>query len=365
MEAQQETQGNKKTNKRFLGILIALVVLGGGYGITKYVHAMHNVDTDDAQLSSDISPVIPRIQGFVTEVRVKDNQLVKKGDTLVILDDRELRNKVLQAEAALENAKGSLAVTEANAIAANASAQSSAANVLSADANIEAAKVNLWRATQDFDRYANLIKDHSITQQQYDEAYAAKQRAEKQLNVLKEQKNAASSQANAVRSQSQATSQQTSVASATIRQREADLANAQLQLSYTIITAPADGRVSTVNIQPGQTVQAGQQLFALVQENSIWVVANFKETQLDKMKEGNKATIKVDAFPGKEFEAQVQSLSPATGARFALLPPDNASGNFVKVVQRVPVKIVFTKTTDAALKALRPGMNALVEVHLD
>lgn len=365
MEAQQETAKNKKTNKKFLGILIALVVLGGGYGISKYVHALHNVDTDDAQLSSDISPVIPRLQGFVTEVRVKDNQMVKKGDTLVVLDDRELRNKVLQAEAALENAKSSLAVTEANVLAANASAQSSAANVLSADANIEAAKVNLWRATQDFDRYANLIKDHSITQQQYDEAYAAKQRAEKQLNVLKEQKNAAFSQANAVRSQSQASSKQTSVAEATIKQREADLANAQLQLSYTVITAPASGRVSTVSIQPGQTVQAGQQLFSVVQDNSLWVVANFKETQLEKMHEGNKATVTVDAFPGHSFEARVESLSPATGARFALLPPDNASGNFVKVVQRVPVKIVFTQNADAILKSLRPGMNALVEVHLD
>ncbi|GAA4454652.1 HlyD family secretion protein [Rurimicrobium arvi] len=365
MEAQNEVQETKKTNKKFIFILVALVVLGGGYGISKYVHAMHNVDTDDAQLSSDISPVIPRIQGFVTEVRVKDNQIVKKGDTLVLLDDRELRNKVLQAEAALENAKSSLSVTEANALAANASAQSSAANVLSADANIEAAKVNVWRANQDFDRYANLIKDHSITQQQYDEALAAKQRAEKQLNVLKEQKNAAASQANAVRSQSVATGQQTSVASATIKQREADLANAQLNLSYAVILAPADGRVSTVSIQPGQTVQPGQQLFAVVQENSIWVVANFKETQLEKMKEGDKATVKVDAFPGHEFEAQVQSLSPATGARFALLPPDNASGNFVKVVQRIPVKITFSKASDGLLKSLRPGMNALVEVHLD
>jgi membrane fusion protein (multidrug efflux system) len=366
METQKDIQEPvKKTNKKFMIMLVALVLVGGTYGVMKFNHSRHNVDTDDAQLNANISPVIPRIQGFVSEVRVKDNQNVKKGDTLVVLDNREMQNKVLQAEAALENARGSLLVTQANTVAANASAQSSLANVSTADASIETAKVNLWRATQDFDRYANLIKDHSITQQQYDEALAGKQRAERQLNVLKEQKNAAASQANAVRSQSVASGQQSVVANATIKQREADLANAVLNLSYTYITAQADGKVSTVSLQPGQTVQAGQQLFSIVVEEALWVIANFKETQLEKMKEGNKVTITVDAFPDHEFEGQVQSLAPATGSRFALLPPDNASGNFVKVVQRVPVKITLSKASDVLLKALRPGMNALVEVHLD
>lgn len=366
MEAQIDPQAPvKKTNKKFMIVLTAIVLLGGTYGVVKYNHSLHNVDTDDAQLNASISPVIPRIQGFVNEVRVKDNQIVKKGDTLVILDDREMHNKVLQAEAALENAKSSLLVTQANFVAANASAQSSLANVSTADANIEAAKVNVWRAAQDFDRYANLIKDHSITQQQYDEALASKQRAERQLTILKEQKNAASSQANAVRSQSLATGQQSAVANATIKQREADLANAMLNWSYTVITAQADGKVSTVNLQPGQTVQAGQQLFSVVVDEAVWVIANFKETQLDKMKEGNAVTISVDALSGHEFKGKVQSLAPATGSRFALLPPDNASGNFVKVVQRVPVKIVLDAAADPLLKSLRPGMNVLVEVHLD
>lgn len=355
----------KKTNKKFMIILTAIVLIGGTYGVVKYNHSLHNVDTDDAQLSANISPVIPRIQGFVTEVRVKDNQLVKKGDTLVILDSREMYNKVLQAQAALENAKSSLLVSQSNSTAAIASAQSSFANVQTADASIDAAKVNVWRATQDFDRYANLIKDHSITQQQYDEALATKQRAERQLKVLQEQKNAASSQANAVRAQSVATGQQSSVANATIKQREADLANAELNLSYTVIIAQVDGKVSTVNLQPGQTVQPGQQLFSIVVDEPVWVIANFKETQLAKMKEGDKATITVDAFSGHQFEGVVQSLAPATGSRFALLPPDNASGNFVKVVQRVPVKIVFEPKTDALLKSLKPGMNAVVEVHFN
>jgi membrane fusion protein (multidrug efflux system) len=356
----------KKTNKKFMIILVALVAVGAIYGTVKYTHALHNEDTDDAQVNANISPVIPRIQGFVSEVRVKDNQIVKKGDTLVILDNREMYNKVLQAEAALENAKSGLTVSEANTVAARASATSSMSNVTTANANIEAAKVNVWRATQDYERYANLIKDHSITQQQYDEALAAKQRAERQLTVLQEQKNAASAQANAVLSQSKATAEQSSVANATIKQRQADLANAELNLSYTVITAQADGKVSTISLQPGQTVQAGQQLFSVVLNDDIWVVANFKETQLTKMKEGNKATIKVDAFPGHNFEGTVQSFAPATGSRFALLPPDNSSGNFVKVVQRIPVKIVFSNKADIEmLRKLRPGMNVLAEVHLD
>lgn len=365
MEAQNQTSPVRKTNKRFMIILITLVMLGGGYGIAKYIHALHNEDTDDAQINASISPVIPRIHGFVSEVRVKDNQEVHRGDTLVILDNREMQNKVLQAEAALENAKSGYAVSRANTVAAKVSAQSSLANVQTANANIEAAKVNVWRATQDYERYANLIKDHSITQQQYDEALAARQRAERQLAVLQEQKKAAATQANAVLSQSNATGEQIGVANATIKQREADLANAQLNLSYTVITAQADGRVSTVSLQPGQTVQAGQQLFSIVLNEQVWVTANFKETQLTKMKEGNKATITVDAFPGHRFEGTVQSFSPATGSRFALLPPDNASGNFVKVVQRVPVKIILTKANDALLKLLRPGMNVMAEVHLD
>lgn len=364
MEAQNETTV-KKTNKKFMVILGAVVFIGGAFGISKYIHSQHNEDTDDAQLSGNISPVIPRISGYIAETRVKDNQLVKKGDTLILLDNREMQNRVLQAEAALENAKSNLLVSQANATASNASAQSSYANIGTADASIETAKVNVRRANQDFERYANLIKDHSITQQQYDEALATKQRAERQLDMLKQQRIAAASQANAVKSQSVASGQQNAVANAVIKQREADLANAMLNLSYTAIVAQTDGNVSTVNLQPGQTVQAGQQLLSIVVDEPVWVIANFKETQLTKMHVGNKATVKVDAFPDQKLEGTVQSLSAATGSKFALLPPDNASGNFVKVVQRVPVKIVFDAAAQKMLKSLRPGMNALVEVHLD
>ena len=138
-----------------------------------------------------------------------------------------------------------------------------------------------------------------------------------------------------------------------------------MNLSYSVITAPADGLVSKVNVQPGQFLQAGQSLFSIVLNDDLWVVANFKETQFDKMKIGQKVLIHVDAFPSHEFEAKVASFSPATGARFALLPPDNASGNFVKVVQRLPVRIEFVRPDDQMVKQLRPGMNVDVDVHLD
>ncbi|HXS35705.1 MAG TPA: HlyD family secretion protein [Flavipsychrobacter sp.] len=361
-----ENEAPKKKNRRFLIVLILLVIVGGTFGITKYIHSLHHEETDDAQIDANISPVIPRISGYVTEVRVSDNQQVKKGDTLVILDNRDEIIKLNNAQAALAAAQSNMSYAQAATSASRANIASTEANVSIADAQIQTAKINVWRATQDYNRYANLIKDHSITEQQYEQALAAKETAEKQLQVLVDQKNAASRQTNFASSQSNATERQVNVANATIQQRQADVDNAKLNLSYTVILAPEDGLVSKVFVQPGQYLQAGQSLFSVVSATTPWVVANFKETQLDKMKVGQKVIVHVDAYPGHDFEAKLTSFSPATGARFALLPPDNATGNFVKVVQRLPVKIEFTNQSDFAMvKQLRPGMNVDVDVHLD
>jgi membrane fusion protein, multidrug efflux system len=354
----------KKKNARFIIVLALLIVGGAAFGITKYIHALHHEETDDAQVEANISPVIPRVTGYIREVKVEDNQYVNKGDTLVILDNRELQIKLEQAEAALMTAKTNLQVAQASSSAANAGIASSRAGVSTVDAQIETAKVNVWRATQDFERYANLIKDHSITQQQYEQALAAKQTAERQLQVLVQQRKQASSQTSAVASQSNATSQQVSVANAMIKQREADVEDAKLHLSYSILTAPEAGFVSEINVQPGQLIQAGQSLFSIVLNQDLWVVANFKETQFNKMRVGQQVTVHADAFPNHDFKAKLSSFSPATGSRFALLPPDNASGNFVKVVQRLPVKIEFN-SQDSLVKQLRPGMNVYVDVHVD
>ncbi|WP_118953048.1 HlyD family secretion protein [Taibaiella helva] len=364
-QPQAAEEAKKPKSKRFAIVFAALVIVGGTYGVIKYMHAQKHEETDDAQVESLISPVIPRVSGYIKEIRVSDNQMVKKGDTLLILDDRDLRVKVAEAEAALAAAQSSATVAGAGIPVASANIFSSESNINTVDAQIEAAKVNVWRANQDFARYENLIKDHSITQQQYEQALAAKQTAERQLDVLKAQKQSASRATAVVTQQRNVTSGQVSVANATIKQREAELQAAQLNLSYTIIIAAVDGQVSRVNLQPGQLLQAGQALFNVVPEGACWIVANFKETQLTKMRLGQKVIVKVDAFPDHEYEAKITSFSPATGAKFSLLPPDNASGNFVKVVQRVPVKIEFSNPKDDKLKLLRAGMNVYVDVHLD
>ncbi|MEP6927298.1 MAG: HlyD family secretion protein [Ginsengibacter sp.] len=361
----KSTPAPKKRSKVFLIILIAMVIGGAWFGISKYTYALHHEDTDDAQVQANISPVIPRVSGYVKEVRVKDNQVVHKGDTLLVLDDRDYKLKVDQAEAALGTAKSNVQAARANTSAVRSGIASSRAGVSTVDAQIEAAKINVRRTTQDYDRYANLIKDHSVTQQQYEQAEAAKETAEKQLQILGQQKKQASSQTGVVSSQSNATAQSIDVAASMVKQREVDVEDAKLNLSYTVIIAPEDGKVSKVNIQEGQFLQAGQSTFSIVHNANIWVVANFKETQYKKMIVGQRVIVHADAFPKHDFEATLSSFSPATGAEFALLPPDNSSGNFVKVVQRLPVKIEFVNKNDSLLNRLRPGMNVTVDVHLD
>ena len=358
------TKMKKKRSKKFLIVLIVLVVLGGWYGYTKYEYYSKHAETDDAQIEANISPVIPRISGYVTSIRVSDNQMVKKGDTLLVLDDRDLKLKLNEAEAALATAESNLAAAKANTGAISSTISTSRAAVQTADAQIETAKVNVWRTTQDYQRYSNLIKDHSITQQQYEQALAAKQTAERQLQVLIDQRNQVATQTGVSSSQSAAAGEQIGVATSVIKQRQVDVDNAKLNLSYTVITAPEDGMVSKINVQPGQFLQAGQMLFSIVLNDQVWVVANFKETQLNKMTVGQKVTVTADVIPGHDFEATVSSFSPATGAKFSLLPPDNASGNFVKVVQRLPVKIDFTNKNDSLIKRMRPGMNVTASVDV-
>lgn len=364
----ESTPANAAPKKKNFGFIIVLILLVGGgtwFGLTKYFHGLHHEETDDAQIEANISPVISKISGYVLEVKVKDNQYVNMGDTLMILDPRDLTVVLHQAEAALATAKSNLNASQASSAAASKNITSTQAAVATANAQIEVAKVNVQRTAQDLQRYENLIKDHSVTQQQYEQVLAAKQTAERQLQVLIDQKNQAAVQTGVVTSQSNAVSQQTGVASSVIKQREVDVETAKLNLSYTVITAPESGIVSKVPVQKGQFLQAGASVFSIVLSNDKWVVANFKETQYNKMVEGQKVIVHVDAIPNHDFEAKLSSFAPATGARFALLPPDNASGNFVKVVQRLPVKIEFTNKADSLIKKLRPGMNVFVDVHLD
>lgn len=382
---EENNQEKKKINSKFIIILGALIILGGGYGIYKYMHGQAHEITDDAQIESKITPVIPKVSGYIQKILVEDNQMVHKGDTLVVLDGSEFALKLKQSQDALLQAEGQLGValagvsqagaaigvTEAGAVAANTTIETAQASVNTAQANVEAAKVQVWRTKNDFDRYNKLYQNQSITKQQYEQALAAKETAEKQLRIVQEQlgvsraqlastakqAQATAKQVNTSKAQADASKAQIKVAEAAIGQSKTNIDNAKLYLSYTYVIAAEDGQVSKINLQPGQLVQAGQSLFNIVTTNNIWVVANYKETQLEKIRVGQEAIIKVDAYPNHEFKAKVTSLSPATGAKFALLPPDNAS-------QRLPIKIEFIDQKDEMLKMIRPGMNVEADILL-
>ncbi|MEP7167827.1 MAG: HlyD family secretion protein [Bacteroidota bacterium] len=348
METPKKDGSNKK---KILPIILALIVISSvAFGISKYVYSLHHEDTDDAQVDADISPVLARVSGYVNEIRFLDNQQVQKGDTLIKLDDRDLQIKLQQAQAAYDNANANITVARANVGTAQANFETSKANV-------DAAKIRIWKATEDFKRYENLIADHSVTQQQFDEAKAEKETAEAALQTATKQQQASAMQTQAVQ-------QQVAVTQSQLSQKQADIDFARLQLSYTIITSTANGIASRKSVQPGQLVSAGSPLFAVVSDNDVYVIANFKETQLTKMKEGLPVEIKADAFPDEKIEGSVYRFSAATGAKFSLLPPDNATGNFVKVVQRIPVKIKLSGNKDLLAK-LRPGMSVKVSVKLD
>ena len=355
----------KKTNKKFIIIIVSLVLVGVVYGSYKYIHSLSHETTDDAQVEKNMNPIIPRVSGYVSKVYIKDNDFVKKGDTLFTIDQRDYKLKIDEAKAALAAAEGSFEVSKADVASVSSSVSVSDANARSAYGNIETAKIRLGRAKSDFARYENLYQSHTITKQQYEQALAAKQEAESQVRILQQQEKASSYQTSVIKAKGNVTSKQIDVAAANIKRAQAMLETAELNLTYTVITAAIDGQVSKIDIQPGQLVQPGQSLFYIINNNEAWIIANFKETQLNKMVAGQVVTITVDAYPDYEFKGTLTSFSPATGSRFSILPPDNATGNFVKTIQRLPVKISLNADNDVdKIKLLRPGMNVDVDVHI-
>lgn len=364
MENTTENTAEKKgTNKKFIIILSALILFGGGYGGYKYVQSLSHETTDDAQVEKNMSPIIPRVGGYIASVYVKDNDFVKKGDTLFTIESQDYQIRVEEAEAAVAAAESSFDVSKADVSASSANVAISDATIQSNAGSIEAAVIRANQANNDYIRYQNLYNNQSITKQQYEQALTGKLEADKQVEILQQQRNASASQRHAIVSKTTVASKQTSVAEANVKRAKAQLDAAKLNLSYTAVLASVDGQVSNIKVQPGQMINPGQSLFYIVDNRETWVVANFKETQLQKMKPGQKVGIKVSAYPNVEFEGEVNSFSPATGSRFSLLPPDNATGNFVKTVQRLPVKIKLTNENTAEhIALLRPGMNADVDV---
>ncbi len=376
-------------------LVLAGVVTAGAVAYATFTFVSRGREsTDDAQVDADVVTVGARVGGAIVRVYVADNQQVKKGDLLVEIDPADLAAKEKEAEAELaaahaqaETADAQVAIVEATSkgglSAARAALSGSATSVAGADAQVASAKAALARAEAqasqadtDLTRFESLLEDGAIPKAQVDAARSTSQaaraavaQAQAQLTAATDAKRTAQttvveSQARVVQSapvdaQLASARAQADLAHARVDSVAAALALAKLQLSYTHIEAPADGMLSRLGVRAGQLVQAGQQIVAVVPD-ATYVVANFKETQVGRMHVGQSVEISVDAFPGRTFEGKVDSTSPGTGARFSLLPPDNASGNFVKVVQRVPVKVDWTYLpSDVKLAA---GMSADVTV---
>jgi membrane fusion protein (multidrug efflux system) len=297
-----------------------------GFGAKRWWFARSHVSTDNAQVDGHIIPILPKVGGFVAAVAVRENQEIKAGDTLVVLDDRDFQSRLAQTEADL---------------AALLATVSSRTRVGQAEAAVAQAQANALKARADLARLEPLAQQDIVSKQQLDAARAAAVAADAQL---------AAAQAALVG------------ADARVAASRAARDQAALQLSYTRIVAPSNGVVSKKTVEVGQLVQPGQPLMAVVPLDDIWVVANLKETETADVTVGDPAEITVDAYRGRRFRGHVESLSPATGAKFSLLPPDNATGNFTKVVQRVPVRIRLDEPNDAA-HPLRPGMSVVATIQ--
>ena len=342
---------NQKNTKRiYNAITIVLLLTAIGYACSHLVHWGNVEYTDDAQVYRHITPINTRVQGFIKEIRFEDYQHVRKGDTLVVIDDAEYRLQLAQAEAGLEGSRsGSSAI--------GAGMDVTAANVRVADAGIEEARVNMENAKADFERYASLLAKEAVTQQQYDHIRALYETARARYEQACSQKR---STALVVGEQAQRLSQ----TKAGVSVAEAQVNLARLNLSYTVVTATCDGVMGRKDIHEGQLVQPGQLLARMVDDDQVWVVANYRESQMRHIAVGSTATFKADAVPGTVYKGVVESIAAGTGATFSPIPTDNATGNFVKVEQRVPVRIRLAADNDAeSVGRLLAGLNVETEVR--
>ena len=344
VKIKNETRRNRTFHVLITIIACVLVASGIILGIWFYVFNRNHEETNDAQVEQYVTPIMSRITGYVQEVRFDENQFVHKGDTLVIIDNREYKSKLNVALADVQSAKQSSVVAEKNVA-------TTASSTAIGESQLAAAKTNLWKTKLEYERYQALVKDEAATSQQLEKVKADYESAQAHFQEMRER--IQSSNLSTSQAQANVPTMQTNIAS---KQAVAD--NAALFLSYTIITAPYDGWVGKRTLQPGQMVKEGQSLLSIVSKEK-WITANFKETQLQYLTVGQEVRIQADALSDKEFTGIITSLSPASGARFSLLPPDNATGNFVKIEQRIPVRIQL-KETDKHAEFLRAGMNITV-----
>lgn len=332
-------------------VCILLALAGISWTVNYFWKYVNYEITNDASVDQYIVPVNIRASGYIKEVRFTEHQYVHTGDTLLILDDREYRIRLKDAEAAVMEANGSKDVLSSGI-------QTSQVNIAVQEANIAETKARLWKQEQDVRRYENLLKEESVSQQQYEQVKSEYEATQARYQALLKQKEAA-------KSQYSETSKKNTGSEANILRKEADRDMAQLNLSYTIVTAPYDGYMGRRTLEPGQFVQSGQTLSYLVRGSDKWITANYKETQIAHIFIGQKVRIKVDAFSGRIFSGTVTAISEATGSKYALVPTDNAAGNFVKVQQRIPVRIELNDATPKEMAQLRAGMMVETEALRD
>jgi membrane fusion protein, multidrug efflux system len=415
-EITETGKGHAQNNKRrtvFVRLgMVGLLLIAAG--TAWWLWAQGREETDDAYIDGHISNLSSRVAGTIANVLVSDNELVKKGQLLVELDQRDYEVKVDQAKAALERSKhaanaaqtkvtlssisslgqttqasGDLSSGEAQIAAARLALISAQAETGQQRAKVEELEAQLKFAASDLERYKTTYEQRVVTKQQFDKAknaydVAVAQLAEARQGLIAAQHKEAQyiaqvrdAQGRMKKSQGSMTSAQAATHQqeidkeqyesdlANVKKAEADLREANLNLSYTRIVAPVSGRVGRKSAEIGQRIEAGQNLLAVVQENP-WIIANFKETQVGRMRPGQPVSIRIDTFEGKVFKGKVDSIAPASGAKFSMLPPDNATGNFTKITQRVPSKIRFDEQSIASIKsALAPGMSCIVTVFVN
>jgi membrane fusion protein (multidrug efflux system) len=322
--------------------VVAIVV-----GTVFYLHAQAHVTTDDAFIDAHVVQISPKVAGYAQLVAVDDNQHVNKGDLLLLVDPRDFQTQLDSANANLDAAKHRLNEAKSNVDVLKSMVEAAKATVTASQAEAEYARTQAAR-------YEQLPSDAASAAEKAS-AEAARKSAE--ANVVANQSKVAAAESQLANGEAQANTAQSQVEVA-----QTQVEQALLNLSYTKITAPETGRVAKLAVFKGDYMETAQALMAIVPDD-MWVVANFKETQLDRMRPGQPATIKIDAYPDKKYKAHVDSIHPGTGARFSLLPPENATGNYVKVVQRVPVKIVFDEKIPQEL-AISPGMSVEPDVKV-
>lgn len=326
---------------------LALIVGFGAWSLW-YAYRIYNYEeTNNAQVELYITPVSSRVMGYVASIHCVENQLVKKGDTLLIIEDNEFRLAQQKNQALLNRAAAELDIAEKK-MESNRVAQQKF------ESEIAISKIKLDKAAKEYQRVKNLLEKESVTQQQYDKVEADYLLAKKEVDIAQYHYNESLLENEELASHAR-------VEKAKVSNCQSDLDRSNLNLSYTVIRAPYDGRIGKIDIQEGQLMQEGQVLTFITNEAAgKWIVANIKETQLASYPVGKEVSVTIDAIPDRSFKGQVVSISPATGTRYSMIPPNNATGNFVRITQRVPVRIRLTNLDSITTEQLRGGMNAYV-----